>query len=123
MLFDTRSKRTYITSECRDRMKLPTIRTESIMIKTFGNETSISDIDIVAVRVICPGGKDVVLECLVVPIICSELTSHHTINVAKKCGHLTGLALADRCVGGKSRVNDLIIITNLLLVLFAEVEK
>lgn len=109
MLFDTGSQRTYVTSKCRDQMKLPTIRTESIMIKTFGNETSsIKDIDIVAVRVICPEGKDVVLECLVVPTICSDLTSHHTINVAKRHDHLKGLTLADRCVGGKSRVNILV---------------
>jgi len=52
-LFDTGSQRSYIIAQCRE--KLPTVRAEPIVIKTFGSKTSqVKDID-VAVRVHSPG--------------------------------------------------------------------
>ena len=36
-ILDSGSQRTYVTSQVRERIKLPTIATETIRIKTFGN--------------------------------------------------------------------------------------
>ena len=40
LLLDRGSQRSFISTELRDKLNLPTIRKESVMVKTFGTEQS-----------------------------------------------------------------------------------
>ena len=47
-MFDTGSQRSYIANKSQHRLNLPTIRTEKLVIQTFGNSDSeLKDVDIV----------------------------------------------------------------------------
>ena len=52
ILFDTGSQRSFILTELREKLKLPTIRKESFYIKVFGkSESMLQKCDIVALKV------------------------------------------------------------------------
>ena len=49
MLFDSRNQSSYISKTLREEIKLPTIRTETLKIKVFGNDRFKSEkVDIVS---------------------------------------------------------------------------
>ena len=55
ILFHSGSQRTYISSELRKRLKLQTLRTKRIFIKSFGNKSfSVTTVDIVTLKIINP---------------------------------------------------------------------
>ena len=52
LLFDSGSQRTYITDKLRRSLKLPKIRTENLMIQTFGNTKSdVKQFDVVQLKI------------------------------------------------------------------------
>lgn len=77
MLFDTGSQRSYISMNVRKRLKLKKVRTERVVIKTFGesNNSKVSNLDVVQFKVRHVGVDDVFtyVEALCVPQICSPL--------------------------------------------------
>ena len=108
IIFDSGSKRSYITDDFRKRLKLPVIRKEKIVIKTFGNvDSKLYNADIVPIQFIV-GQKVIVTECLCSLFICSDLTNQSTHFVSKNYQHLNGLFLADTSPDGNKKIEVLI---------------
>ena len=108
-LFDSGSQRTYITEQLRRRLKLKRIRSEKIVIRTFGETNSVvRNLDVVKFKA-CGNGINVLCEALVVPVVCSPLCGQN-INYAKySYTHLKGLELADRGDGKRGLEIDVLI--------------
>ena len=75
ILFDSGSQRSYLTDDLRKRLNLRTIRSENLVVQTFGNtQSEMKKVDIVQLKV---RGKnsthDVYIEAICVPVICSPL--------------------------------------------------
>ena len=75
---------------------MPTIATETIRFKTFGNSESYDKTcDIVNFGVRIKSGKMLEIAALVVPLICSPLTSQPITTSGECPEHLLGLELAN----------------------------
>lgn len=98
MLFDTGSQRSYISMNVRKRLKLKKVRTERVVIKTFGesNNSKVSNLDVVQFKVRHVGVDDVFtyVEALCVAQICSPLKGQQ-INKAGKLEEFRELTFAD----------------------------
>ena len=89
LLFDSGSQRSYISAKARDTLQLKTLRTEKVIIKTFGpgNDSKIQELDVIQVNI-----KDkfenrfTLIEALCVLTIYSPLTSQHIASAKKHCG-------------------------------------
>ena len=78
LLFDCGSQRSFISTELRDKLNLPTIRKESVMVKTFGTEQS--ELKTLEVVQFCVHGKnDVFVEAFCTPVVCSPLTNQRNL--------------------------------------------
>ena len=97
ILFDSGSQRSYITQNLREKLNLKTIRTERIILKTFGQSDSVmNEFDVVQIRVKNPlRGDFVYLEVLCVPFLCSPLTKQTISSANQQFPKLKGLTLAD----------------------------
>ena len=95
-IMDSGSQRTYVTSRVRETLRLPTKRTESLRIKTFGAaEGRDTNCDAVELGLVAKDGEELTLNALVVPFICNPLCSQ-PISHSRECyDHLLGLELAD----------------------------
>jgi hypothetical protein len=93
---DSGSQRTYITRRLRHGLNLPTLRTESLRIKTFGNTATYnSSCDVVRLALETKDHGTLTITALVVPVICNPLTSQ-SISSSRECyDHLIGIDLAD----------------------------
>ena len=93
-ILDSGSQRTYISSQLRERLNLPTTSTERIRIKTFGSTDSCDQIyDVVHLGVKVKNGETLTMAALVVPFVCSPLTSQ-PIDVSREVyEHFVGLTL------------------------------
>ena len=99
-ILDSGSQRTYVTSNVRERLKLPAIATETIQIKTFGNSESYDKTcDVVNFGVRIRSGETLEIAALVVPLICNPLTSQPITTSGECHKHLLGLELADSADG------------------------
>ena len=97
ILFDSGSQRSYISEKLRSRLKLKTIRTEKVVIKTFGQseESEVQKLDIVQFKVRSKHDpRFTFVEALCVPTICSPLTNQ-PINNACKLPEFNNLEFAD----------------------------
>ena len=114
VLFDNCSQQTFITEKLRSRLKLPSSRTEKIMVKTFGStHHELQKLDVVVVKIQGMTSKIYNhVEALVIPTICSPL-SNQTIDLAKhQYPHLHNLALADTNIANKDLNVDILIGAN-----------
>lgn len=95
-VMDSGSQRTYITCRLRYELCLPTLRTESLHIKTFGSaEGYESSCDIIQLALKTKNHGSLRITALVVPVICNPLTIQ-PISRSQECyDHLVGLELAD----------------------------
>ena len=102
VLLDSCSQRSYISQRLRDVLKLPTVRTDQLMIKTFGSESEqLTDCDLTTICMtsVEPGGISMYLNAYTVPFICSPV-SNQCIDLAQKnYPHLMDLKLADSSEG------------------------
>ena len=99
-ILDSGSQRTYVTSQLRQRLKLPTVATETIQIRTFGNSEGYNEsCDVVNLGVRVKSGETLEIAALVVPLICSPLTSQPITTSGECHEHLLGLELADSADG------------------------
>ena len=90
----------YVTSQLRQRLKLPTVATETIQIRTFGNSEGYNEsCDVVNLGVRIKSGETLEIAALVVPLICSPLTSQPITTSGECHKHLLGLELADSADG------------------------
>ena len=98
ILFDSGSQRTYVTDNVRKLLKLKTIRSEKVMIKTFGqnNDSEMKTLDVVQFKVkYRRENRYVFVEAMCVPVICCPLTRQCISLAQRKFEHLKGLDLAD----------------------------
>ena len=75
LLFSSRSQRSYVSKTLREELTLPTIRTENLKIKVFGNDKFKSEkVDTVPLFLV-GNEKLVTIEVICYPMICSELNN------------------------------------------------
>ena len=96
ILFDSGSQRSFIREDLRDKLNLKRIRTENVVIKTFGegdSNTVSKTLDVVKVKV-KHRRKNLFsfVEALCVPKICGSVSKKLDLS---KYPHLRGLELAD----------------------------
>ena len=77
MLFDSWSQRIYISTELREKLKLPAVRQEKILTKTFEKSYfSTQTVNIVVVK-IKKGNTERIIAAIFVSVICSELLNQN----------------------------------------------
>ena len=109
-IMDSGSQRTYVTSLVRGQLNLPTIRRESLQIRTFrATEAQNASCDIVELDVVAEGNETLRLTALVVPFICNPLTSQPINYAAQSYDHFIGLELADSAETSDVLENDMLI--------------
>ena len=95
LLFDSGSQRSYISKTLREELKLPTVRTEILIIKVFGNDRFKSEkVDIVSL-ILVGNEKFVTIKAICYPVICSELNNQNIFYAIGNYKHLQGLSLSD----------------------------
>ena len=95
--FDSGSQRSYISAKARETLQLKALRTEKVIIKTFGpdNDSKVLELDVVQVNIKNKfKNRFTLIEALRVPTICSPLTSQH-IASAKNIVEFKNLKFAD----------------------------
>ena len=95
-IMDSRSQRTYVTTHAKESLHLPSKRTESLRIKTFGSTEERETVcEAVELGLVTSSGERLKLSALAVPFICDPVTSQ-PISYSRECyDHLLGLELAD----------------------------
>ena len=110
VIFDSGSQRSYITTELKDKLNLPTLKSEPLMIKTFNSETeSIQVCDVVQLSVGKEGNLAVNLNAYCVPTICAPLVNQNTLVSQSQYDHLTSLKLADETSRTEEATIDILI--------------
>ena len=97
LILDSGSQKTYITRALRDKLQLPTIRTDKVLIKEFGNDKgTLKKCDLVQLAVRGEDNLTIYIFAYVVDVICSPL-SNQVIQFAQNTyPHLRNLRLADQ---------------------------
>ena len=109
LVFDSCNQRSYVTKDLKDKLKLPVIGRESLLIKTFGKyDARLRKCEIVQVGIKTMCDEIVYIQAYVVPVICGSLTQQPTELAQSSCEHLHGLSLADRCGRGDLPISILI---------------
>ena len=100
VLFDIGSQTSYCTLSVRNKLNLPALKREWLMIKTFGEaDPRLRERDSVQLRIQGIEGTSLYLNVFTVDRICSPL-SNQTIELTQdSCPHLRGLQLADNTQG------------------------
>ena len=96
-LIAVRSQRSYISEKVRNRLNLKALRSEKVIIKTFGQgeESKVQKLDIVQFKIKNKFNSNfIVVEALCVPSICSPLTNQCTESV-RKCQEFSEFQFAD----------------------------
>ena len=106
LLFDCASQRSYVSDKLRKQLKLPTLRSEKISIKTFGNKESVTKmIDVVKFVL---KDKFTQIECLCTSLIYNDIVNQDIMSVPSSYPHLKTLSLADSSNSKNRTINILI---------------
>ena len=109
-VMDSGSQRTYVTSRLKESLHLPTKRTESLRIKTFGStEGHDTTCEAVDLGLVAKDGETLRLTALVVPFICNPLTSQPINHARNHYDHLLEIDLADSASIGDTLEVDVLI--------------
>lgn len=112
VIFDSGSQKSYITQRARDQLNLPTISTDSLLIKTFGTDVNGHSTEYDKVRVVIKNvnkWSSREIEAFVVPTICAPI-GNQEINTAKiHFKHLAEIELADCNHGNEDLPIDVLI--------------
>ena len=99
VLLDQGSQHSYITSQLKEKLNLPVLGKENMIIKTFGagsNEDSITVCDVASMKIKNPkSGFSIDLNLLTVPLICSPLQGQAVKWAKENYPHLENLDLAE----------------------------
>ena len=91
-----------------ERLKLPVIRSERIIVKTFGNnEFQARYVNVVLIKFFT-GYKNGFVEAICSPVICADLTNQNCKIVSKRYSHLRVLNLADKSTDGSKTIEILV---------------
>ena len=102
VFLDSCSQRSSTSQRLRDVLKLPTVRTDQLIIKTFRSESEqLTDCDFITICItsVEPGGISMYLNAYTVPFICSPIRSRCIDLAQKNYPHLMDLKLADSSEG------------------------
>jgi len=95
-VLDQRSQPSYVSTEVRDSLRLKKARTESLVIKTFGNETgTYRTCDVVSLGLRPLDGGLLQLSTVLVPHICNPMSIQSIASCKLLYSHIAGLKLAD----------------------------
>ena len=97
LLFDEGSQRSFISNLTKEKLKLPTLRTEFLNVKTFAcKEDNVQRLDVVKFNVVnkFDSSKRISVEAYVVPFVCAPI-SNQRIDVAKIKHEFRSLQFAD----------------------------
>ena len=97
ILFDSCSQLSYVSPSLRSKLKLPTIDSKEIKIRTFGNNCVTEILDMVQFSVRGLSGSLIPLTCFVKEI-CAPLSGQNLGLAVQKYKHLRNLNLADHNV-------------------------
>ena len=110
ILFDTDSRKSFITAEAVDKMGLPVVRRERLGIQAFGSKEA--KVRVIEVIDVCSspldGRERVVMSCYIVDEI-SSISSVHPEVVRQLYTHLTGIWFSDVCRAGETLATDILI--------------
>ena len=98
ILFDSGSQRSYMTEHARNKPNLSAVKTEELLIKTFGQENEqLKECDVVefCVKGLGVNSSTVQMTAHVVPLICSPLKDQSAQLAQQSYGHLVDLELAN----------------------------
>ena len=110
ILLDSCAQKSYISTRLRNELCLPSIGTETVLIKTFGNnEPSLKKCNIVQFALECQDNLRVFINAYEVELICGPI-ANQTIEIAQQCyPHLQGLPLADYSRGDEGLEIDVML--------------
>ena len=111
VLLDTGSQRSYVSNRLWEALGLPAIRSDTLIVKTFGpNYSQVQSFDVVSV---ClrnfNDDLNTYIKAFIVPTICSPIANQAVDVAARSYSHLTDLPLADFCVAESDVDVDLLI--------------
>ena len=96
IVFDSCSQKSYISNRLRNALGLQPVSKESLLVKTFGNDSpKLMSCDLVQVSIIASDGLELYVNAFSVPIICSPISNQAVELATKNHPHLSGLDLAD----------------------------
>ena len=76
VLFDTGSQRSFVTEYVRKKLKLPTLRKETMIFQVFGkNDNKVKEVDIVRIKIKDNNGLYIFIEAASCPKICFPVTN------------------------------------------------
>ncbi|CAB3979174.1 PREDICTED: uncharacterized protein LOC107346460, partial [Paramuricea clavata] len=106
IIFDSGSQRSYVTHRIKESLNLPTIKKETLMIKTFGSSVGqLQTQDLVQLTVKGEDSNQIVqLNAFTIPTICSPLKNQAIEIACHNYSHLQGLKLAD--IGPESNIGS-----------------
>ncbi|XP_068670957.1 uncharacterized protein [Montipora foliosa] len=109
LVFDSCSQRSYVTQAVKEKLQLPVVGRDSLLIKTFGeSDARLRTCEIVQVGIKTLCDTTVYIQAYVVPVICGPLTQQSTELTQSSYEHLRDLPLADRADGGVLAVSILV---------------
>ena len=95
-ILDAGSQRSYVTTRVQEKLSMRRVRSESMVIKTFGSDKEDRRVcDVSELGILTKSGKIVKLPVVVVPHICDPLQIQPVSAAKQVYDHLTGLDLAD----------------------------
>lgn len=109
LILDSGSQKSYITTRLRDKLQLPTVKTDKVLIKEFGNATgTFKTCDSVQIAVRGQDNLTTFINAYVVDIICSPISSQVIDFAQATYPHLRNLPLADHGNGDQDIEIDLL---------------
>ncbi|XP_068742363.1 uncharacterized protein [Montipora capricornis] len=105
LIFDSCSQRSYVTQAVKEKLQLPVVCRDSLLIKTFEESDARCQIQ-VGIKTLCD--TTVYIQAYVVPVLCGPLTQQSTELTQSSYEHLRDLPLADRAGGGVLAVSILV---------------
>ena len=109
LVVDSCSQRSYVTQAVKEKLQLPVVGRDSLLIKTFGeSDARLRTCEIVQVGIKTLCDTTVYIQAYVVPVICGPLTQQSTELTQSSYEHLRDLPLADRAGGGVLAVSILV---------------
>ena len=97
LLLDSGSQRSYIADTLRKRLKLKTVHTEQVLIKTLGqiSDSQMQILDVVQLKIKHRHQNEFVFISLCEPVICTPLKMQEISSTQENYKHLSKLELAD----------------------------
>ena len=103
LIFNTGSQRSYVSTNLRDKLQCPTVKTETLLIKTFGKTRGNLELhDLVKLSVQGLMSEEITeLHAYAVPTVCAPLENQAVGFAIANYPHLRDLPMADYCANTK----------------------